>query len=74
MLLWSLQKNATPYVIHKINENSQHPKSNKITCAQVHPTSESLFAVGTNHGSLNVLDSRESIIHPNSLHFVSSVQ
>lgn len=58
MLLWSLQKNATPYVLHKINEKENVAKTDKITCAQLHPTNESLFAIGTNHGNLNVLDSR----------------
>jgi hypothetical protein len=58
MLLWSLQKNATPYVLYKMNEKEKSAKSDKITCAQLHPVNESLFAIGTNHGNLNVLDSR----------------
>ena len=59
--LWSVEKSAIPYIIADLKKGrkAEEVKEN-INCMKIHPTSDSLFAYGSNRGSLFLSDMRIS--------------
>lgn len=59
--LWNMEKKTTPYIVqdYKGDKDIEDVKEN-ITCGKFHPFSDNLFSVGTDKGSLTIVDMRLS--------------
>ena len=72
LYLWSLDDPAQPYLLRELphtKTTSKEEKSERITCAQMHPERDSLFLYGTNKGQLRLEDIRVSRSSPQTLTF-----
>ena len=58
-VLWNMEKSKSPYLVADLQKSMkiEEVKEN-INCVKAHPESDSLFAFGTNRGSINLCDMR----------------
>lgn len=70
--LWSMEKPSKPYIVADYikGKNLEDIKEN-LTCNTYHPTSDSLFLLGTDKGSLKMADLRKSSNFGDAMDFVS---
>ena len=60
-ILWNLEKDTAPYLIADLQKDLRiEDVKENISCVKAHPTSDSLFAYGTNRGLLALSDMRTS--------------
>lgn len=60
-ILWNTEKSAVPYLVTDLQKGKRiEDVKENISCLKLHPTSDSLFAYGTNYGSLCLSDMRIS--------------
>lgn len=70
--LWSMDKPSKPYIVADYikGKNLEDIKEN-LTCNAYHPTSDSLFLLGTDKGSLKMGDLRKSSNFSDAMDFIS---
>ena len=59
--MWNMEKSVNPYLIADLQKGQRvEDVKENINCIKAHPHSDSLFAYGTNRGSLCLSDVRVS--------------
>lgn len=60
-LLWNVEKSKTPYLVADLQKEKRvEDVKENINCLKAHPTSDSMFAYGTNRGTIVLSDARVS--------------
>ena len=60
-MLWNVEKSKTPFLIADLQKDKRiEDVKENINCLKVHPSSDSIFAYGTNRGSIVLSDTRVS--------------